>query len=333
MLAQEVLAARLSLAYRKRDGGYRDIDTDDTYDHRDRRYLRGPAPVDPERRPGDTRHRRLHRKGTSPAVRRSFWIAGAPPPARSLPLLEATSLPSQPVGDARVGVNYPPFEDVRNRGLSLDVTWEPTAGMTFRSITAYLDFEISRGQDIDFTSADILHPQDTEEEFENFSQEFQLYGETDAFFWLAGAYIYTEDMESTEQIVLSHQGGAYVGALFGNPSIAPLFMGDPAGRGVPGQGFHALYFSETEGWSLFTHNTWHASAALDLTLGPALLDGRKERRRNRQWRPVRRVRQRPLLHRIREHFDILFALRQPELQQPGRREQGHGHAEGVLAVR
>ena len=139
--------------------------------------------------------------------------------------------------------------------------------MTFRSITARLDFRISRGQDIDFTNADILHPQDTEEEFENFSQEFQLYGETDDFSWLVGAYIYTEDMESDEQIVFSHHGGNYVGALFGNPAIAPLFMGDPAGRGVPGQGFDAQYFSEAKGWSLFTHNTWHAGAVLDLTLG------------------------------------------------------------------
>ena len=264
VLADEVLAGRLSLAYRERDGGYRDIDSDDTYDHRNRRYVRGQFLWTPNdaleiRVIGD-----YTRKDESccPA---SFWIPG--PTSAIIAALGGDITPFAPEGDARVGVNYPPFEDVRNRGLSLDVTWQPADGMTFRSITAYLDFQISRGQDIDFTNADILHPQDTEEEFENWSQEFQLYGETDAFSWLAGAYIYTEDMESTEQIVLSHQGGAYVGALFGNPAIAPLFMGDPAGRGVPGQGFDALYFSEAEGWSLFTHNTWHASEALDLTLG------------------------------------------------------------------
>ena len=264
VLADEVLAGRLSLAYRNRDGGYRDIDSGDTYDRQDRRYLRGQLLWTPNdgleiRVIGDYTRKE---ESCCPA---SFWIPG--PTSAIIAALGGDTTPFALDQDARVGVNYPPFENVRNRGLSLDVSWEPRDGMTFRSITATLDFEISRGQDLDFTSADILHPQDTEEEFQNFSQEFQLFGETDALSWLFGAYIYSEDMESTEQIVFSHHGGNYVGALFGDPAIAPLFMGDPAGRGVPGQGVDALYFSEAKGRSLFTHNTWHASAALDLTLG------------------------------------------------------------------
>ena len=264
VLAQDVLAGRLSFAYRKRDGGYQDIDSGDTYDHRDRRYLRGqllwaPNDVVEIRVIGDYTGKD---ESCCPAA---FWIPG--PTSAAVAALGGDITPFAADQDARAGVNYPPYEKVRNRGLSLDVSWEPGAGMTFRSITAYLDFRISRGQDIDFTNADILHPQDTEEEFENYSQEFQLYGETDAFSWLAGAYIYTEEMESGEHVVFSHHGGSYVGALFGDPAIAPLFMGDPAGRGVPGQGYDALYFSEAKGRSLFTHNTWHASPALNLTLG------------------------------------------------------------------
>ena len=264
VLAEDVLAGRLSFAYRKRDGGYQDIDSGDTYDHRDRRYLRGqllwaPNDVVEIRVIGDYTGKD---ESCCPAA---FWIPG--PTSAAVAALGGDIIPFAVDQDARVGVNYPPYEKVRNRGLSLDVSWEPGAGMTFRSITAYLDFRISRGQDIDFTNADILHPQDTEEEFENYSQEFQLYGETDAFSWLAGAYIYTEEMESGEYVVFSHHGGNYVGALFGDPAVAPLFMGDPAGRGVPGQGFDALYFSEAKGRSLFTHNTWHASPVLDLTLG------------------------------------------------------------------
>ena len=264
VLADDILAGRLSLAYRKRDGGYRDIDSSDTYDHRNRHYLRGqllwtPSDAVEIRIIGD-----YTRKDESccPA---SFWIPG--PTSAIIAAFGGDITPFAIDQDARVGVNYAPFEDVRNRGLSLDLSWKPKAGMTFRSITAYLDFRISRGQDLDFSNADILHPQDIREGFENFSQEFQLYGETDAFSWLFGAYIHTEELESSDQIVFSHHGGNYVGAIFGNPAIAPLFMGDPAGRGVPGQGFDALYFSDAKGWALFTHNTWRASTALDLTLG------------------------------------------------------------------
>ena len=264
VLAEDVLAGRLSYAYRKRDGGYQDIDSDDTYDHRDRRYLRGqllwtPNDVVEIRVIGDYTDKD---ESCCPAA---FWIVG--PTSAAVAALGGDISPFEVDQDARAGVNYPPYEDVTDRGLSLDVLWEPRADMTLRSITAYRDFQVSRGQDIDFTNADILHPQDTEERFENVSQEFQLYGGTDAFSWLVGAYIYTEEMESDEHVVFSHHGGDYVGALFGSPAIAPLFMGDPAGRGVPGQGYDALYFSDAKGRSVFTHNTWHASPVLNLTAG------------------------------------------------------------------
>ena len=264
VLAEDVLAGRLSYAYRKRDGGYQDIDSDDTYDHRDRRHLRGqllwtPNDVVEIRVIGDYTDKD---ESCCPAA---FWIVG--PTSAAVAALGGDISPFEVDQDARVGVNYPPYEDVTDRGLSLDVLWEPRADMTLRSITAYRDFQVSRGQDIDFTNADILHPQDTEEGFKNVSQEFQLYGETDAYSWLVGTYVYTEEMESDEYVVFSHRGGDYVGALFGNPAIAPLFMGDPAGRGVPGQGYDALYFSEAKGRSVFTHNTWHASPVLNLTAG------------------------------------------------------------------
>ena len=167
-------------------------------------------------------------------------------------------------GDQDVGTNYKPYEDVEDSGISLDIKCDINDDMTFRSITAYREYEVSRGQDIDFANADILHPQDSDEEFENFSQEFQLFGSTGNFDWLVGAYIYTEDLDSDEIIVFSNDGGAYVAALFGDPDFAPIFMGDPAGRGVPGQGYDADFFSETDGWSVFTHNTWHV---IDVTLG------------------------------------------------------------------
>ena len=264
VLAEDVLAGRLSYAYRKRNGGYQDIDADETYDHKDRHTLRGqllwtPTDAVEVRVIGDYTGRD---ESCCPA---SFWIPG--PTSGAVAALGGDITPFEVDQDARVGVNYPPYEDVTDRGLSVDLLWERNSGMTFRSITAYRDFEVARGQDIDFTNADILHPQDTEETFENVSQEFQLYGETDDLSWLVGAYVYTEDMESDEYIVFSHDGGNYVGLLISNTAVAPLFMGDPAGRGVPGQGYDALYFSEAKGRSVFTHNTWHASPVLDLTLG------------------------------------------------------------------
>ena len=264
VLSPDVLAGRVSYAYRERDGFYQDIDSSDAYDNRDRHSFRAQLLWTPNeavevRLIGDYT---IKNESCCPAA---FWIAG--PTSAVVAALGGDITPFEVDGEQNVGVNYPPHEDVKDWGFSADVLWRVNDTMNFRSVTAYRDYDVSRGQDIDFGNADILHPQDSNEVFQNFSQEFQLYGESGDFSWLAGAYFYTEDLDSDEYIVLSHDGGAYLAALFGNPAFAPLFMGDPAGRGVPGQGYDALFFSESVGWSLFTHNTWRATPVLDVTLG------------------------------------------------------------------
>ena len=264
VLADDVLAGRVSYGYRKRDGFYKDVNSDDAYDNRDRHNFRGQLLWTPNDRV-EVRFIGDYTEKDETCCPAAFWINGPTSPV--IGLLGGDITPWEVDDDAHVGVNYEPYEDVEDWGLSMDVLWQVGETMNFRSITAYRDYQVARGQDIDFTSADILHPQDTDETFENFSQEFQLYGETDRLSWLVGGYVYTEDLESTEYIVFSHRGGDYLGILFGNPAIAPLFMGDPAGRGVPGQGYDALFFSDTVGWSLFTHNTWQAADTFDVTVG------------------------------------------------------------------
>ena len=264
VLSEDVLAGRISYDYRERDGFYEAIGSDETYDNRDRHSLRAQLLWTPNDRV-EVRVIGDYTEKDESCCPAAFWIPGPTSPV--VAILGGDITPFEVGEDVRVGLNYEPYEDVEDWGVSLDVLWDLSETMNFRSITSYRDYEVARGQDIDFTGADILHPQDTDESFENFSQEFQLYGENGDLSWLVGGYVYTEDLDSTEYIVLSNDGGAYIGFLFGNPAVAPLFQGDPAGRGVPGQGYDALFFSDTEGWSLFTHNTWHASDVFDVTLG------------------------------------------------------------------
>ena len=264
VLSEDVLAGRVSYDYRKRDGFYEAIDSDDAYDNRDRHSLRAQLLWTPNDRV-EVRFIGDYTNKDESCCPAAFWITGPTSPV--VAILGGDITPFEVGEKPRVGLNYEPYEDVEEWGLSLDILWEVGETMNFRSITAYRDYEVARGQDIDFTGADILYPQDSDETFENFSQEFQLYGENGDLSWLVGGYVYTEDLDSTEYVVLSNDGGAYIGFLFGNPAVAPLFMGDPAGRGVPGQGYDALFFSDTKGWSLFTHNTWHASDVFDVTLG------------------------------------------------------------------
>ncbi|MCY4093651.1 MAG: TonB-dependent receptor [Gammaproteobacteria bacterium] len=258
------IAGRVSFATRTRDGFYNDVNSDSMYDGRDRYNLRGQLLW----RQSDQLDVRIiadYAERNESCCPAAFWIAG--PTSAAVAGLGGDVTEFRVGGDANVGTNYEPYENVEDSGISIDALWELDAGSQFRSITAIRDFSVARGQDIDFTSADILHPQDSDETFRNFSQEFQLFGETDTTDWLVGAYLYTEDLESDEYIVLSTNGGNYIGLLFGNPAVAPLFMGDPAGRGVPGQGYDAVYFSDTRGWALFTHDVWHVNPSLDVTFG------------------------------------------------------------------
>ena len=264
VFADDVLAGRIAYSHRKRDGFYEDVDSDDAYDNRDRHNIRGQLLWTPNNRV-EARLIADYTEKDETCCPAAFWINGPTSPV--IALLGGDTAPFEVDGKARVGLNFEPHEDVEEWGISLDVLWQVGDSMNLRSITAFRDYEVARGQDVDFTGADILHPQLTDESFQNFSQEFQLYGENGDFSWLVGGYAYTEDMDSTEQIVLSSAGPAYIGILFGNPGVAPVFAGDPAGRGTHAQGYDAIFFSEAKGWSLFTHNTWHASDAFDVTAG------------------------------------------------------------------
>ena len=262
VLADNVLAARVSYSYRERDGYYEDHDGGEDWDNRDRHSFRGQLLWTPSEDVEVRLIADLTKKNESccPAA---IWING--PASAVVEALGGNITPFKVDGSQKVGTNWDPYEDVEDSGYSVDVKWDVNDSITFRSITAFREYEVDRGQDIDFTSADILHPQDSHEEFENFSQEFQIYGGSESFTWLAGAYFYTEDLDSDEYIVGGFDLGNYLEAL--GLGVAAAYEGDPAGRGVPGQGYDADYFSEAEGWSVFTHNTWHVSSVFDITLG------------------------------------------------------------------
>ncbi|MYD99500.1 MAG: TonB-dependent receptor [Gammaproteobacteria bacterium] len=264
VLSDNVLAGRVSIAHRQRDGYYEDVDTDAAYDNRDRRSIRAQllwtptADVDVRVIVDDTDKEET----CCPAA---FWINGPTSPV--VALLGGDIAPFEVDGPQNVGLNSEPYERVGDSGQSVDVTWRTTGGSTFRSITAWRDFDVARDQDVDFTSAEIAAPTDTDESFRNFSQEFQLYGENDSLAWLVGAYFYTEELESDEIIGFAEDGATYLATIIGAPQVAPLLDGDPAGRGIPGQGYDAVFFSDTEGWSMFSHNAWKASNDMEVVLG------------------------------------------------------------------
>ncbi len=200
----------------------------------------------------------------------------APPPIQCI-----GPYPSKHVGRSHqekreVGVNYAPFEDIVDWGVSLEMNWDfDWAKMT--SITSWRDFHAKYGEDIDFGSADILRPQqDVDDIFQNFAQELRLAGSWEDLDWLVGIYAYTEDLHSDERLELGTQAGQFVfGAASALVNALPL-----------GAGYGAAWNVDTSGYALFSNNTYHFTDKLSVTGGVRYSSEHKEARGDLNGSPV-----------------------------------------------
>ena len=304
VLADEVLAGRLSLAYRNRDGGYRDIDSGDTYDRQDRRYLRGQLLWTPNddleiRVIGDYTRKE---ESCCPA---SFWIPG--PTSAIIAALGGDTTPFALDQDARVGVNYPPFENVRNRGLSLDVSWEPRDGMTFRSITATLDFEISRGQGPRFHQR--RHPSPAGHRRgvpELFAGVSAVRGNGRPFLAVRRLYLLGgHGVHRADRVLPSRR--QLCGCAVRRPGNSAAVHGRPGGPGRSRAGRRRPVFLRGQGVVPVHAQYLARERGAGPDAGPALLDRREGRRRHRQRRRLRGVRKRtPSAWRSRAFRPLLF---------------------------
>ena len=193
-----------------------------------------------------------------------------------------------PVADpfARVAwSNRGTAQDVTDKGLSLQVDWDSPwfGGATLTSVTGYRDWQSINGIDFDFTTADLLYRDPTEQDnstaFETFSQEMRLTGTSGRLDWLLGAFYSDEDLTRNEAYRIGPAYEPYLSlALLGqiNPALAasptaPLFLsqatGLPFGTVFAGHAATDRYQQNARSMALFTNNTWHATDAFDLTLG------------------------------------------------------------------
>ncbi|MDR7134155.1 outer membrane receptor protein involved in Fe transport [Lysobacter niastensis] len=193
-----------------------------------------------------------------------------------------------PVADpfARVAYsNRSTEQDIKDKGVAAEVNWITPwfDGATLTSITAWRDWGSINGLDFDFSSADLLYRNPEEDEsftgFETFSQEFRLTGSTDRVDWMFGAFYSDEDLDRNETYRIGSGYEPYlsvallsmINPALGRSPTAPLFLsqasGRPPGTVFAGFGANDVYRQNAKSAALFTNNTWHATDALDLTLG------------------------------------------------------------------
>jgi len=149
--------------------------------------------------------------------------------------------------------------------------------------------------DLDFTAAPIwVRPYGdglNDVGFETFSQELRLTGSTERVDWMVGAFYADEDLVRNDSITMGSAYEPYLSiALLSNIASAfpaglvdtsnPfLFLSQAAGRPFGttfvGGGSHDHFKQSARSTALFTNNVWHATDALDITIGARYTDERK----------------------------------------------------------
>ena len=192
-------------------------------------------------------------------------------------------------------------EAVEEDGISAQLDWDIGA-MTLTSITAYRNWEAERDQDIDFNLIDIAYRDGLTVEFDNFTQEIRLQGESGSIDWLVGVFYADETLDTTDTIRLGSQANLYANVVTqgntmsamtpfgcelydstlgdvdgvtdaipsfffcatGNPALANVYLtGNTAGQGQQRDNWRI----NTESLALFTHNEISLSDQMVLTLG------------------------------------------------------------------
>jgi len=198
---------------------------------------------------------------------------------------QAVAAPGDDPFDRVAYSNRPTTQDIKENGVAVEVNWDSSwfGGATLTSITAQREWEAINGLDYDFSTADILYRVADEDEsftgFKTFSQEFRLTGATERIDWMVGAFYTDEDLDRTETYRIGPHYEPYlsvallsiINPVLGTSPTAPLFLSQASGRpfGTVFAGLGALdtYQQSAKSTALFTNNTWHATDALDLTLG------------------------------------------------------------------
>ena len=199
----------------------------------------------------------------------------------------AGSIPTVADPFARIAYsNRSTEQDIKDKGVSGEVNWESPwfGGATFTSVTAYRDWQVINALDFDYTGADLLYRNADENEsltkFETFSQEFRLTGATDAVDWMVGGFYSDEDLTRNDSYSIGRDYEPFLSiallarinpALAASPTAA-TFLSNTTGRPfgtvfAPGLGALDRHEQNAKSLALFTNNTWHATDALDLTLG------------------------------------------------------------------
>lgn len=160
--------------------------------------------------------------------------------------------------------NRDSVNQLEEMGLSAELDWDLGFG-ELTSVTSFRDWQNGRSEDTDWSTADIWYrvPDGQLDEYQNFSQEFRLAGQTDRVDWLVGLYYAQEDLERFTELRYGNDYFAYWNTLFGG-AFTP-YAGQFWTGGTPASA--DTFNQEATTIAVFTHNTISLTDAVDATVG------------------------------------------------------------------
>ncbi|MGN6499004.1 MAG: TonB-dependent receptor [Tsuneonella sp.] len=185
----------------------------------------------------------------------------------------------------------------KDYGVSGELNWD-FGGAKLTSITGYRFYSNNQASDTDYTGVDILYRAPGDDagarEFKTFSQELRLNGTAfnDKLDWLIGGYFAHEKLQVRDNLRFGTQYGTFASCRIALALVPAFGAGvvDPTQQNCVRPGTAALlgplgnalnnlggisdkgttedvYNQTSNNYALFTHNIFHVTDTVDLTLG------------------------------------------------------------------
>lgn len=163
-------------------------------------------------------------------------------------------------------------EQVEETGASAELNWNTGAGK-FTSITSYRNWDLLRGQDVDFSGIDRAYRDNYTLSFDTFTQEFRLNGKKGNLDWLVGAFYLNEKTKFNDSLKYGVDAARYADAVASGIDLngaAPGGTGFTVYRSLPGQSATPLLFQAALTPTLISQLTGLVGAPTANVLGPQI---------------------------------------------------------------
>jgi iron complex outermembrane receptor protein len=199
----------------------------------------------------------------------------------------ATGLASPPLSLSRreAWANQPVAQQIRDMGISGQLDWD-LGFAKLTSISAWRDNTLIAGNDVDYTSVDIVQEPANEGnlvDFKQASEEIRLAGKDGPLNWLVGGFFSSEILVSNTAIYAGNDFDLYLSGVSSAAVGPPNFLlttgltGKPPGSlFIPGITGEADWYHETsKSYAFFTNETYNIMQGLDLTGGARFTSTKK----------------------------------------------------------